>query len=182
AELRDLSRSGNFAERIADEDGAGDLLLEHVAAVRHDGGHAGAHRVALHDRRVADADALDVGDRVECAGGIHAGSNPQIASPRLRRLRAGRPDRSVRGPPRGSKPIQPVHVASTPARRTRPDSTTLPVGPTSHRMLLLRRFAPAALLVVAASAACSPSPKPPYPFAFDLEAHAPRVLTTSEEV
>ncbi|HJZ71979.1 MAG TPA: LTA synthase family protein [Vicinamibacterales bacterium] len=46
----------------------------------------------------------------------------------------------------------------------------------------MRRFAPAALLVVAASAACSPSPKPPYPFAFDLEAHAPRVLTTSEEV
>jgi phosphoglycerol transferase MdoB-like AlkP superfamily enzyme len=49
-------------------------------------------------------------------------------------------------------------------------------------MLLLRRSALAALLVVVASAACAPAPKPPYALAFDLDGHPPRVLTTSEEV
>src|SRR5499427_7390763 len=49
-------------------------------------------------------------------------------------------------------------------------------------MVLLRRSALAALLVAATSAACARAPKPPYALAFDLDGHAPRVLTTSEEV
>jgi lipoteichoic acid synthase len=48
-------------------------------------------------------------------------------------------------------------------------------------MLELRRFALAALLVVA-STSCAPAPAPPYALAFDLDGRAPRVLTTSEEV
>src|SRR5262245_33058251 len=49
-------------------------------------------------------------------------------------------------------------------------------------MLVLRRSALAALLGVAASAACAQAPKPPYALAFAVDLHAPRVLTTSEEV
>jgi hypothetical protein len=51
-----------------------------------DRGHAGAAAIAFDDRRVADADAADIGDRIERAGRVDAGCEAEIARarPRLR--------------------------------------------------------------------------------------------------
>ena len=46
AELLDLRRAGELAERVADEDRAGHLLAEQIAAVRQDRRDAGAHGIA----------------------------------------------------------------------------------------------------------------------------------------
>ena len=48
-ELLHLRRAGEFPERVADKHGAGDFLLEQVAAVREDRGHAGADLVTVGD-------------------------------------------------------------------------------------------------------------------------------------
>ena len=42
--------------------------------------------IALHDGRVADADASDIGDRVQRSRREHTGFDPQIARPWPRRL------------------------------------------------------------------------------------------------
>ncbi len=87
AELGNLRRTGELAKRVADEDGAGDLLVEHVPVVRHDGRHSGPHGVAFDDRGVADPYAGDVRDGVERAGRQHARDDAEIARarPLLRR-------------------------------------------------------------------------------------------------
>ena len=64
AQFVHLRGAGELAEGVADEHGPGHLVPEQVAGVRQDGGHARAHAVALDDRRVADADAGDIGNRV----------------------------------------------------------------------------------------------------------------------
>ena len=52
--------------------------------MRHDGCDAGSHPIAFDDRRVADPHAVDVGDRVERAGLIDAGRDPEVARTGLR--------------------------------------------------------------------------------------------------
>jgi hypothetical protein len=86
-ELVDLCRSRQLAERIADKHRPGDLVLKHVAAVRHDRGDARTHTVTLDDGRVPDAHALDVRDRIRRAGWIDARSDAHFTrpGPRLRR-------------------------------------------------------------------------------------------------
>ena len=73
AELLHLRRSGKLPEGVPDEDRARHFLLKQVAAVREDRGDARADVVALDDRRVPDADAGHVGDRVQRTRRPHAG-------------------------------------------------------------------------------------------------------------
>ena len=82
AELRDLEESGRLAEPVADVDGGRKLLLKEVVAGREDRRHAGANRVALDEGLVADAHALDVGDRVPAAGRKNPGRDAEVADPR----------------------------------------------------------------------------------------------------
>jgi hypothetical protein len=110
AELGDLRRSRQLPKRVADEHGAGHLVLKHVAAVRHDRRHAGADAVALHDRGVADPDAVHVGNRVEWAGRVDAGRDADVARPWPGRLRRGRADNNCRDRCDRSKPISSFHV------------------------------------------------------------------------
>jgi hypothetical protein len=77
-----LSRSGELAKCVADEHRAGDLLAEQIAAVRQDRRHPGPDGVAGHDRRLTDADALDVGDRIERSRLHRAWRDPEIARAR----------------------------------------------------------------------------------------------------
>jgi hypothetical protein len=65
AQLLHLGHTGQLAEAVTHEDGAGHLLEEEIAGVRQDGGHAGAHGVAADDGRLADLDTGDVGDGIE---------------------------------------------------------------------------------------------------------------------
>jgi hypothetical protein len=65
AELVDLSRAGELAERIPDEHSSQDLVSKEIAGVRKDRRHAGAYAIAPDDGRVAHAHAADVGDCVE---------------------------------------------------------------------------------------------------------------------
>ena len=69
AELLHLRGPGELAERIADEHSAGHLVLEHVALVRDDDGHARCGSLSPSiERGVADRHAGDVGDGVERPG------------------------------------------------------------------------------------------------------------------
>jgi hypothetical protein len=72
AELLELCRADQLAEAIGDVERRRHALAVEVAAVRKDRGHAGAHRVALDDGRLADAHAGDVGDRVQRPRRHHA--------------------------------------------------------------------------------------------------------------
>ena len=78
AELGHLRGSRQLAERVADEHGAGDLVLKYVAAVGNDSGDARAYVVAFDERCVSDTDAVHVGDRVERPRRQHARRNPEI--------------------------------------------------------------------------------------------------------
>ena len=93
AQLVDLRRAGQLAEGVADEDRAGHLVLKHVAAVRQDRGHPGPDAIAFDDRRVSDAHAVDVGDRIARAARVDADDDAEVsrARPRLCRLRPRRP-------------------------------------------------------------------------------------------
>jgi hypothetical protein len=75
---------GQLAEGVADEHRAGDLVLKQVAAVRQDGGHAGADLVTADHGRVTDADTRDVGNRVVRTGGVDADDDAEIARARAR--------------------------------------------------------------------------------------------------
>ena len=99
AELVDLRRAGELAERVADEHRPGHLVLKDVAAVRHDRGDAGAHAVALDDGRVPDAHARHVGDRVQRARLVHTRRDAQVARPRprLRDNGGNQPEHRQRG-------------------------------------------------------------------------------------
>ncbi len=82
AELAHLGGARQLPERVADEHGSRDLLLEEVPAVGQDGGDSGADVLALDERRLADADAGDVRDRVQGAGREDAGGEAEVASAR----------------------------------------------------------------------------------------------------
>jgi hypothetical protein len=82
AELVHLRRSGELAERVANEHRAGDLLLKDVAAMGNDRRDAGAHAVAVDDRRVPHAHPVDVCDRVQQTGRMDARRDAQVACPR----------------------------------------------------------------------------------------------------
>ena len=82
AELVQLGRSGDLAEAVSDVQRRGHAVGEQVPAVRQNRGHAGANVVALDHRRLPDAHAGDVGDRVEPAGREHARLDAEIARPR----------------------------------------------------------------------------------------------------
>jgi hypothetical protein len=82
AELLDLGRPGQLAEGVPHEHRPGHLVLEQVARVGQDRRHTGPDGVAFDDRRVPDADALDVGDRIERPGGEDAGLDAQVSRPR----------------------------------------------------------------------------------------------------
>ena len=88
AELVDLGRTRELAERVADEHGAGHLVLKQVAAVWHDGRDTGANVVAGYDRGVTDLHAGHVSDGVECAGREDAGRDSEGSCGRS--LRRGR--------------------------------------------------------------------------------------------
>ena len=68
AELVDLSRAGELAERIADEHRSRDLVSKQIAGVRKDRRHTGAYAIAADDGRVTHAHAADVRDCVERTG------------------------------------------------------------------------------------------------------------------
>src|SRR5207302_10024711 len=51
------------------------------------GGHAGAEEIVHYDRRVADAHAVHVGNRVQRARRVDAGRDPEITCARLGALR-----------------------------------------------------------------------------------------------
>ena len=82
AELVNLRRSGELAEGVADKHRARHFVLEDVALMRHDDGHAGANAVTLVERQVTDGDAGDVGDRVLRSGLEHAGRQSEVAGAR----------------------------------------------------------------------------------------------------
>src|SRR5262249_40800787 len=82
AELVDLRGSRELAERVANEHRTRTFLAERVAAVRPDGGAAGAHSAALDDRGVPDEPAADVRDGVQRAGLSGAWADPQLARAR----------------------------------------------------------------------------------------------------
>ena len=64
AEFTHLRHTRQFAETIAHIDGRRHLLAEDVALVRHDGGHARAHAVALDEGHVAHRHPRHVGNGV----------------------------------------------------------------------------------------------------------------------
>ena len=92
AQLLDLRAAGELAEGIRDVDTGRDLLLEEIAAVRQDRGHARAEISALMERHVPDHDACHIRDRVERSGRQDARDNSQVAGPA-----AGRVDRNRQG-------------------------------------------------------------------------------------
>ncbi len=92
AEFVHLRRARQLAEGVADEHGAGHLLLEHVAAVRHDGGDTRAHGVAGVQRDVADPHAGDVGDGVAGPRREDARRHTEIAGVRARLRRLSQQD------------------------------------------------------------------------------------------
>ena len=71
-----------LAEAVDDEERRRDAVAIEVAAVRQDGGHPGADRVAPDDGGLADQDPRHVGDGVERPGGEHAGRDAQGAGAR----------------------------------------------------------------------------------------------------
>ena len=79
AEFVDLGGADELAEAVGGEDGGGDFLAEEVAVVGEDGGDAGADAVVATEGGVADADAGDVGDGVEGAGGHGAEEDAGVA-------------------------------------------------------------------------------------------------------
>ncbi len=68
AQFRNLRASGQLSEAIAHIHRRGHLFLKQVAAVRDDGGDAGADVVSFRKRDLADLDAGDIRDGVERAG------------------------------------------------------------------------------------------------------------------
>ena len=82
AEFLDLSRPGELAEGVPDKDGAGHLLLEQIAAMREDGGHAGANVVAFDNGGLPDAHAGDVGNRIQRTGREISGRDRQVTRAR----------------------------------------------------------------------------------------------------
>ena len=109
-QLLDLRPSRELAERIADEHGARDLVLEQVAAVGQDCRHPGADAVAFHECLVPDAHARDVGDRVQRTRREHAGRDAEVTGARAERSGHGRGDEqqqseSSHGPPSSRRAI-----------------------------------------------------------------------------
>ena len=64
AEFIHLSHTRQFAEAVAHIDGGRHLLSENVALMRHDGGNARAHAVALDERHMAHRHARHIGNGV----------------------------------------------------------------------------------------------------------------------
>ena len=77
AELFDLRRSRQLAERVAHEDRARHLFPKQIAAVRQDGRHPGAHGFGADDGRVADGNPRDIGDGIERPGESRPGAMPR---------------------------------------------------------------------------------------------------------
>ena len=75
AEFLDLRGTGKLAERITDKHGAGDFFLKHIAGVRNDDGNAGPHAIGDVEREMANANAANVGDRIERPWLKHAWRN-----------------------------------------------------------------------------------------------------------
>ena len=97
AELVDLRRAGELAERVADEHRARHLVLKHIAA-RAERSTVTPVRTSSPsiERGVPDAHAGDVGDRVERARREHARREPDIARARPRRVCAANVQRRTR--------------------------------------------------------------------------------------
>src|SRR5690606_19658958 len=87
APFLDLCGPGKLAERVADEHGAGNLLLEQIAAVRHDRRDAGTDVVSFNQRHMPDAYTLDVRDRIEWTRRERARCDADVPRPGPRRLR-----------------------------------------------------------------------------------------------
>jgi len=86
AEFLQLGPADRLAERVDDVEGGGDLLPEHVAAMRQDDGHASPGRTSrrirrpfVDDRDVPDPDIRDIGDGVVPAGFKDAQPDAQLA-------------------------------------------------------------------------------------------------------
>ncbi len=81
-QLLDLCRAGELSEGVAHKHGAGDLLLEEIAAVGEDGRHAGVDLIPLVDGRLPDSNATDVGDGIQRPGWEDARRDTQVTRSR----------------------------------------------------------------------------------------------------
>jgi hypothetical protein len=82
AEFVDLRGTGQLAEGVADEHGAGHFFAKEITGVGKDGGDTGANGVGFEHRGVANEDAGDVGNGVERAGRENADADAYVAGAR----------------------------------------------------------------------------------------------------
>ncbi len=79
AQFRHLRRAGEFSEPVADSEPCWNFVLEQVAGVRKNGGHPGAHCIAVVQGDMANGDTSDVGDRVERTRAQHTDVDAQVS-------------------------------------------------------------------------------------------------------